>query len=115
MPVSNLGKRWGLPVPGAAASKPKGKRKRGDSVSSIKPAKHRKQRRTGKGTAVSAARAAPAAPAAVAASGAAGLASETEAHNLQRHCSKDSHLRCARCKWLGRVAASRDLPWLSVL
>ena len=76
MPVSNLGKRWGLPVPGAAASKPKGKRKRGDSVSSIKPAKHRKQRRTGKGTAVSAA---PAAPAAVAASGAGGLASETEA------------------------------------
>ena len=109
MPVSNLGKRWGLPVPGAAASKPKGKRKRGDSVSSIKPAKHRKQRRTGKGTAVSAA------PAAVAASGAAGLASETEAQHLQRHCSKDSHLRCARCKWLGRVAASRDLPWFSVL
>ena len=122
VPMSNLGQRWGLPAAGVAASEPKGKRKRGDSVSSIKPSKQRKKRRTGKATAVSVALAAPAAPAASAASGAAcsasaaaGLATETAAQHLQRHCSKDAHLRCARCKWLGLVTVSCMLLGFLVL
>ena len=93
MPPSNLGQRWGLTAAGSAASKPKGKRKRGESVSAGQP----KQRKKAKASLASAASAAPAS----AASYAAGLADETEAQHLKRHCAEDSHLRCARCKWLG--------------
>ena len=96
MPPSNLGQRWGLTAAGSAASKPKGKRKRGESVSAGQP----KQRKKAKASLASAASAASAAPAS-AASYAAGLADETEAQHLKRHCAEDSHLRCARCKWLG--------------
>ena len=109
MPISNLGKRWGLPVAGKAASEPKGKRKHGGNVSSIKPSKQRKKRRTGNAGDVSAAAAAPVASAASgahsSASASVGLAAETTAQHLQRHCRKDCHLRCARCKWLGSVAS----------
>ena len=105
MPPSNLGLRWGLTAAGSAASKPKGKRKRGGSVSarssSTKPSCKPKQRKAAKLSAASAASTASAATASAAASCAAGLADETEAQHLKRHCAHDSHLRCARCKWLG--------------
>jgi len=104
MPPPNLGKRWGFTVASSAASKPKGKRKRGDSVSipsrSSKPSCQPKQRKKARGSQASAASAA-AATAAPAASCAAGLAAETEAQHLKRHCAHDSHMRCPRCKWLG--------------
>ena len=104
MPPPNLGKRWGFTVASSAASKPKGKGKRGDSVSipsrSSKPSCQPKQRKKARGSQASAASAA-AATAAPAASCAAGLAAETEAQHLKRHCAHDSHMRCPRCKWLG--------------
>ena len=105
MVPSNLGLRWGLTATGSAASKSQGKRKRGGSVSagssSTKSACQPKQRKKAKLSVASAASAASGAAASAAASCAAGLADETEPQHLKRHCAHDSHLRCARCKWLG--------------